>query len=107
WFQLTSETGGNGLPFTLGYAFKKGEVSAGANVIGTIPDLQVIGKNWWPDGSLKFAIISGRANLAAATPQTINLMTGTPSGAAVLTTNDLKSTGITAVVGCGGFGTVT
>ena len=105
WFQLTSETGGNALPFTLGYAFKKGEVPAGANVVGTIPDLQVIGKNWWPDGSLKFAIISGRANLAAATPQTINLMTGTPASAPVLTTSDLKASGISAAVGCGAFGT--
>jgi hypothetical protein len=103
-FKLTSAVGGANLPFTLGHGFRKGEVQAGANVVASIPDVQVAGKNWWPDGSLKFAVISGHATLTAGTPQTIALSTGTPTGGAILTTADLKATGVAAAVGGGAFG---
>jgi hypothetical protein len=103
-FKLTSAIGGANLPFTLGQAFRKGEVTAGSNVVGDIPEIQVVGKNWWPDGSLKFAIISGRATLAAGVAQTISLATGTPFGGPVLTTANLKATGISALVNTSAFG---
>lgn len=105
WFQLVSAVGGKDAPFTLGYGFKKGEVPSGANVVGSIPTLQVSVKNRWPDGSLKFAVISGHATLTAGTAQTITLSTGTPTGGRNLTTADLKATGVTASVGAGSFGT--
>lgn len=103
-FKLTSATGGANLPFTLGHTFRKGDVAAGANVVGSIPEMQVVGKNWWPDGSLKFALISGRATLAAGVPQTISLATGTATGTRALTTADLKAKSITAGVQASGFG---
>jgi hypothetical protein len=88
----------------LGQAFKKGDVPAGKAVIGSIPDLQVVGKNWWPDGSLKFAIISGKATLAAGTTQKITLGTRTPTAGTALTTNELRATGVTAQVDASPFG---
>ena len=104
-FQLTSATGGANMPFTLGYAFKKGQVPAGKQLVANVSDLQVVPKNAWPDGSLKFAVVSGRATLAANTPLTVSLALGTPAAAANLTTNDLRLTGATASIGAGSFGT--
>jgi hypothetical protein len=103
-FELTSAVGGANLPFALGYAFRKGDVPAGAQVTGDLPALQVVGKNWWPDGSLKFASISGRADLAAGTARKIKLGVGTPAAGVALTTADLRATGVTANVAAGSFG---
>lgn len=104
-FTLNSASGGANLPFTLGYAFKKGQIPSGTRVTGSVSQLQVIPKNTWPDGSLKFAIVSGLTSLTAGTPLTVNLATGTPSTVANLTTDDLRLTGITASIGGGAFGT--
>jgi hypothetical protein len=103
-FELTSAIGGANLPFALGYAFRKGDVPAGAQVVGDIPALQVSGKNWWPDGSLKFAAISGRADLVAGAARKIKLGVGTPGAATALTTAELRATGVSANVSAGGFG---
>lgn len=105
-FQLTSAIGGTALPFALGYAFRKGEVPSTASVAGSIPALQVTGKNWWPDGSLKFATISGRVDLTANVAKTIKLALGTATSGTALTTADLRRTNITASIGAGSFGTV-
>jgi hypothetical protein len=105
-FQLKSASGGISLPFTLGYAFKKGQVPGGARLVGSITDLQVVPKNAWPDGSLKFAIVSGRATMVAGTPLTVTLSLGTPTSASSLTTENLRLTGATASIGAGSFGTV-
>ncbi|MDB5934850.1 MAG: hypothetical protein JWQ01_2194 [Massilia sp.] len=103
-FDLTSAVGGANLPFALGFAFRKGDVPAGAQVAGSIASLQISGKNWWPDGSLKFATISGRADLVAGVARTIKLGVGAAPGGAALTTADLRATGVTANIGAGGFG---
>lgn len=106
-FTLTSAAAGT-LPFSLGHAFRKGEVPAGMAAGASIPDVQVIPKTTWSDGSLKFAVISGRATLAANTPLTVKLtLTPALSGVRALTTTDLKATGITAAIGAGSFGSAT
>jgi hypothetical protein len=104
-FDLVSAIGGVNLPFALGFAFRKGDVPAGAQVAGSIPSLQVSGKNWWPDGSLKFAIISGRADLAAGMTRTIKLGVGAAIGGAAQATADLRATGVTCSISAGSFGT--
>lgn len=106
-FTLVSPTAGAAVPFTLGFAFRKGDVPAGQSVAAVAASVQVTPKNRWPDGSLKFAILSGQAALAAATPLTITLAPGTPAAGATLTTAALRATGISATVGCGTFGTAT
>jgi hypothetical protein len=105
-FELKSAVAGNSLPFSLGHAFKKGDIPAGSRVIGSILDLQVMWKNTWPDGSLKFATIAGRATLAAGVPLTVALGIGTGSTVPVLTTENLRTTGVTASVSAGAFGMV-
>jgi hypothetical protein len=106
-FELISAIGGANLPFSLGYAFRKGDVPAGKQVIGDIPALQVSGKNWWPDGSLKFATISGRADLTAKTARKIKLGVGTHLDGNALATAELRATGVSAAIGAGAFGSVT
>jgi hypothetical protein len=105
-FELTSAIGGTNLPFSLGYAFRKGDVPAGKQVVGDIPALQVSGKNWWADGSLKFATISGRADLTAKTARKIKLGVGTATAGNALTTAELRATGTSAAIGAGSFGSV-
>ncbi len=106
-FKLHSATGGAALPFTLGYAFKRGDVPASGQVVGSEQALQVVAKNAWPDGSLKFAVISGRATLEAGITKTITLGVGSASSATVLTLADLIATSVTAQVSASGIGVAT
>jgi hypothetical protein len=103
-FDLTSAIGGANLPFALGYAFRKGDVPSGAQVTGDLPAMQVVGKNWWPDGSLKFASISGRADLAAGVARKVRLGVGAAGAGVALSTADLRATAATAGVSAGSFG---
>lgn len=105
-FTLTSTVGGSSLPFSIGHAFKQGDVPSGAT-LGADTAVQVTSKNFWPDGSLKFAIISGRKTLTINVPATVTLATGgTVASGSTLTTTDLRATGVTASITCGAFGTV-
>ena len=105
-FALSSGTAVSAAPFCLGFAFKKGDVPAGQGVVGSIANLQVVPKNRWPDGSLKFAVVAGRADLAAGQALTVTLAPGASTGGTALALADLKATGVTASVGCGSFGSV-
>lgn len=105
-FSLSSATAASAAPFCLGFAFRSGDIPSGYGVVGSIADLQVTPMNAWPDGSLKFAVLSGATALAAGAATTITLSKGTSATATALTTANLKTTGITASVGCGSFGTV-
>ena len=105
-FSLASSQASAAAPFCIGFAFRKGDIPAGQAVTGSIPNVQVTPKNLWPDGSLKFAIVAGRAALAANTPLAVLLAAGAPSSGTNLSLADLKATGLTASVGCGAFGTV-
>jgi hypothetical protein len=104
-FTLVSPNGGSSVPYTLGYAFRKGDVPASRTLAVSTGTAQVVAKNRWPDGSLKFALISGRAPLSANAPLTLTLVSGPPASGSVLSTADLRTSGLTASVGCGSFGT--
>jgi hypothetical protein len=105
-FSLVSPLSNTLTPFTLGFAFRPGDVAAGQTVVSAeVPRLQVVVKNRWPDGSLKFAVISGLAPLTANAPLTVRLSPGASvSGAAALTLADLKATGISASATTSSFG---
>jgi hypothetical protein len=95
-------------PYCLGYAFRRGDVPAGKVLVGDTGKIQVIPKNVWPDGSLKFAVISGHADVTAAAETNVGLVlvaapTTIPSQ---LSTAKLRATEIVAAVGCGSYGTV-
>lgn len=64
--------------------------------------------NWWPDGSLKFALVSGHAKMDAASPTIVKLFTttapaaggtgATTTAAKPLGIAELKASGITAAI---------
>ncbi|MDP2005223.1 MAG: hypothetical protein Q8K45_06075 [Rubrivivax sp.] len=89
----------------MGFAFRQGDIPSGQHVAASIANTQVAVKNRWPDGSVKFAVVAGRATLNAGTATTVALSATTtaPSGTA-LTTGDLRTTGVVAATDCGAFG---
>jgi hypothetical protein len=105
-FTLTSSAAASAAPFCVGFAFRKGDIPAGQGVVGTADALQVTPMNAWPDGSLKFAVVSGTTALTANAAKTVSLSKGTAAVGTALTTADLKATGVTASIACGSFGTV-
>lgn len=88
---LTSTITNAAAPFTVGHPFVKGQVPAGSGVIADIADFQCIPKTYWEDGSLKFAILSGRASLTANVEKTVTLDVGTVAAGTALTIADLKA----------------
>ena len=103
---VVSATGGTLLPFTVGQPLKQGEVPNGSVLVADVPNSQFVVKNRWPDGSAKFAILSGRADMSANTWKTIGLSVVTAAASATaVSTADLKVTGVTATVQFGSFGT--
>ncbi|MFL6698583.1 MAG: hypothetical protein ACJ8GJ_15570, partial [Vitreoscilla sp.] len=103
-FTLNSATAASAAPFCIGFAFKSGDVPSGQGVTGSLSHLQVTPLNRWPDGSLKFALVAGRAALVANTNLTVTLNSGTASSGTNLALSNLKATGVTASVSCGSFG---
>ncbi len=103
-FTLSSPINSTLAPFCLGYAFRKGHVPAGQPLASNIPGLQVTPKNYWPDGSLKFAVVAGSTTLTANAPVTVSLAIRAVAAPPALTTADLRATGITASITAGAFG---
>ncbi len=106
--RVTSSSGGTGLPFSAGYAFRQGDIPSGKFITASNPSLrgfQAAVKNRWRDGSVKFAVLSGLIDLAANTEQelTIGWADVGPS-TSPLSLADLKATGITASIAFGSFG---
>ena len=103
---LKSDVGGVALPYTVGQALRQGEVPSGSSVVADTGSLQFVVKNRWPDGSAKFAIMSGRADLTANTWKSIGLsVASSPAAGTAVSTSDLKTTGVSASVSYGSFGT--
>lgn len=105
-FVVRSPTAQASAPIALGYAFRRGDVPAGSSVTAGSGTLQVTPRNYWPDGSLKFAQLVWRGAVGPS-PATVALQTGGASGGAPLTLANLQATGVTASIGCGTYGTVT
>ncbi|MFY9514098.1 MAG: hypothetical protein WAQ05_24300 [Rubrivivax sp.] len=106
-FTLLSPTASTTVPYCVGFAFRAGDIPAGSTVAADSGSFQVTPKNVWPDGSLKFAVLAGEVAVSAAASATVTLSaTSTATSGTVLTLSNLKSTGITAQVGAGSFGSV-
>ena len=68
-----SQTNSNG-PWTFGQPLKAGDVPAGNSIsCSNTSACQAEIRNYWPDGSAKFAVISGISNFAENTPLTVTL----------------------------------
>ena len=101
-FTLESASSGT-FPFTIGLGFGKGEAFS---IQTDLDNYQVVVKRHWSDGTIKHAIVSGRATLVADTPLTVTVETGTPQTGTALTAADIAAAEPTASVQCGTIGTV-
>lgn len=102
--QLTATTTGT-LPFTVGLAFKQGDVPSGKTPQLTNSTSQVVVKSTWPDGSAKTAIASGRTALTSGVPKTINVVWGSNSGTP-MTCSNIQTAAPSASIQVGAIGTV-
>jgi hypothetical protein len=105
-FGLTSTSTGT-KPFCFGHPFKRGDIPQGRDIVANIPEFQANVLNRWSDGSVKFALLSGRISLTADVTSYIDLKAGSASSGTALTEANLQALGPTASIQCGGFGTVT
>lgn len=109
--RLTSTSTGTGLPFSAGYAFRQGDIPSGKYITASNANLrgfQAVVKNRWRDGSVKFAVLSGLADLQASVEQTVTIgWTDSAPTAAALGLAALKATGISASISYGAYGTAT
>ena len=103
-FQLTSGVSGT-LPFTVGLAFKKGDVPNAPLL--DVSTSQVIVKSRWADDSVKHAVASGQVALTARRPKTINILSSSQIPSATnLTAADIQAANPSASVQLGNIGTV-
>lgn len=79
------------MPFAFGHAFRQGDVPAGSVAIGNVADWQCTPLTFWPDGSVKHAIIAGRASFTAGSETSIALSAGPSPAGSVLTESDLAA----------------
>lgn len=103
-FTLTSPITQTAAPFTVGLAFKQGDIPGTPTL--DVMDQQVIVKKRWNDGSVKHAIASGHAALTANTAKTINVSNGVVATGTALTAANITSANPQASVQLGGIGTV-
>jgi hypothetical protein len=98
--EISSNVGTTAMPFSIGHSFRKGDVPAANTVFTDIVESQIDIKNRWPDGSVKFGIISGLVTLTSNVKKVVSIKSTsqTISRPANLTTTDLKATGITAAL---------
>lgn len=101
-FGLTSVVGGSNLPFTFGHVFKEGDIPTGQFIDSSLADWQARPTSYWPDGSVRHAIISGRATLAANVKTSITISrAGSDRPGAALTQADLTAALPTTTLVCG------
>jgi hypothetical protein len=109
-------SGGSNVPWTFGHLFKKGDVPTGQHLAasatqGGLAAFQAEVRNRWPDGSVKFAVLSGiGATQIQLSGSTTDTMTGTPvaepnadvsvtltgDGAGTYTLTDARANGLLA-----------
>lgn len=90
-FTLVPGTTGT-LPFAFGHVFRQGDVPAGqvANA-ASATDWQCTPLTYWPDDSLKHAIIAGRASVTSGSDTVLALTAGSAAGGTALTEADLAA----------------
>lgn len=103
-FTLETTAANGTYPFTAGVGFKKGDVPSSFTC--DLANYQVNVLRTWSDGSVKHAIVSGRAALTQNVPLTVTVSTGTPPAGTALTASDIQAAAPSASIQCGAIGTV-
>ena len=88
-----------------GQVFRKGDVPSGQGLVLDSTASQVVPISTWDDGSVKHALVAGRADFVANVPKTFTVAKAAASAGA-LTEADLISASPTASVSYGSYGTV-
>ncbi len=92
---LTSAASSGTHGWTFGHAFRQGDVPSGQYITTSSTSSQATILNRWPDGSAKFAVLSGIASFTQNALQTITLAT-TSSAPSESTVAEPKSLNVTA-----------
>lgn len=102
-FGVTSSVGGTNLPFAFGHVFVEGDIPSGSYVNSDLTDWQAVPTTYWPDGSLRHAIIAGRATCSANVLKSIALsVSATNRSGTALTEADLAAALPTTTLVAGG-----
>jgi hypothetical protein len=103
-FRVNSAIGGTSLPFAFGHVFRQGDVPSGQVALGTGgTDWQCSPLTFWSDGSLRHAVIAGRATCTSGVDKSITLSSATNPGGTALTEADLASALSTVNITAGAF----
>ena len=94
------------VPFSLGFAFRQGDLPSGRFIATSLANSQAVVKNLWPDNSVKFAIVSGRAPLTAGTAATVQVSSAAtaPAAGVALAATQLRDSGLVATIDGAAFG---
>jgi hypothetical protein len=93
------------LPFAVGHAFRKGDIPSNTRVAAQGTGLSAFEadvRNRWPDGSVKFAVLSGMVTVNGAVDLQLSASTSAAGSTQAVTLDDLRSTGVTAAISMGG-----
>lgn len=102
---LSSASSGS-QPWTFGQAFKQGDVPSGQFItaISGASSSQADVRNRWPDGSVKYAVLSGVSTFASGTASVVVGTTGSaPSSSTVAEPTNLANTNVVLSPGAGSF----
>jgi hypothetical protein len=100
-FSLISGTTNSAAPFAFGHAFKQGDVPSGQIASGNSASWQCSPLTYWPDGSLKHAIVAGRANVTNGGTTAISLSVAANPGGTALTEANLAAALPTVTIAAG------
>ena len=95
------------MPFALGQVFRKGDVPSGQALTLDTTTAQITPISTWDDGSVKHALVAGRASLSAGLRKTVVVGAAPGTGGAALTEADLVAAQPSAWVEYGSYGRVT
>ncbi len=104
--RLSSATTRPQAPFACAQAFGPGEIPAGSAVDCGLAAFQSVVKNRWPDGSIKLALLAGRADVQAGDENPVPLFAGPARGGSLLSEADLLGTGVDATLAYSPYGSV-
>ncbi len=103
-FVISSARGGADLPFAFGHVFAQGDIPAGKVALAAgATDWQCSPLTVWPDGSLRHAIVAGRATCTAGVDKRLTLAAGTAPTGTALSEADLAAALPAVTITAGAF----
>ncbi len=102
---LSSTAGTTLAPVAVGMAFAQGDFPATSGIAAqSLTNGQIDVQTTWPDGSAKFAIVSGLATVPAGGSLSCTLVRGSGASGGAISTTELQTVAGTVTIGAGAFG---